>query len=206
MTTVEKIDLKREYKQFYKPSKKNFSIVDVPEMAFLMIDGVGAPGSPDYVLAIETLYGVAYKLKFDSKADPGIDYVVMPLEALWWAEDFAVFQPDSEDRESWQWRAMIAQPDHITKAMFKAAVAQVREKKGNLALDKLRRERFHEGLSVQVMHIGPYTDEGPTIAAMHQHAEDEGYALRDHHHEIYISDPNRTAPEKLKTVLRQPIR
>ena len=205
MATVEKIDLKREHKAFYKPSKKDFSIVDVPEMAFLMIDGVGAPASPDFALAVETLYGVAYALKFASKADPGIDYVVMPLEALWWAEDFAVFQPDSEDRDAWHWRALIAQPDHISEAMFETAVEKTRTKKGNLALDRLRLERFHEGLSVQIMYIGPYSDEGPTIAAMHQYAEDEGYSLRDHHHEIYISDPNRTTPEKMKTVLRHPV-
>ena len=206
MTSKTKIDLKKEYSKLYKPSRKTFSIVDVPPLKFLMIDGAGNPNTAQsYRDAIETLYAVSYTLKFTSKADPGIDYAVMPLEGLWWAEDMDAFTEGQIDKDRWLWTAMICQPDHITAEMVAEAVEQTRAKKNPAALDQLRFETYSEGLSVQILYLGAYADEGPTIAAMHAHAVDAGYRLRGKHHEIYLSDARRTAPEKLKTVIRQPI-
>jgi hypothetical protein len=200
-----KADVKKELKHLYAPSAKEASIVDVPEMAFLMIDGQGDPNtSREYQEAIETLYAVAYQLKFMvKKRDPELDYVVPPLEGLWWTEDTADFATGNKD--AWQWTAMIYQPDHVTRELFEEAVGQVREKKDPAALPLLRFEPYHEGLSVQIMYIGPYADEGPTIEKLHAFAEEKGYRLRGKHHEVYLGDPRRTAPEKLKTVIRQPV-
>ncbi len=200
-----KADVKKELKHLYSPSAKEMSIVDVPEMKFLQIDGQGDPNtSREYQEAIETLYTVAYQLKFMvKKRDPELDYVVPPLEGLWWVEDMADFSTGNKD--AWQWTAMIYQPDHVTRELFEEAVAQVREKKNPTALPLLRFEPYHEGLSVQIMYIGPYADEGPTIERLHAFAKEKGYKLRGKHHEIYLGDPRRTAPEKLKTVIRQPV-
>jgi hypothetical protein len=140
-----------------------------------------------------------------SKKEEGKDYVVPPLEGLWWAEDMQTFTAQS-DKSAWDWTMMIMQPDWITLAMVEEAVVQVDQAKGLPALAKLRFETYHEGLAVQIMHLGSYDDEGPTIASMHAFALENGYALSGKHHEIYLSDPRRVAPEKLKTVLRQPIR
>jgi hypothetical protein len=200
-----KADVKKQLKHLYSPSAKEVSIVDVPEMGFLMIDGQGDPNtSREYQEAIETLYTVAYQLKFMvKKRDPELDYVVPPLEGLWWTEDMADFAAGNKD--AWQWTAMIYQPDHVTRELFEEAVQQVREKKDPAALPLLRFEPYHEGLSVQIMHIGPYADEGPTIERLHAFAQEKGYKLRGKHHEVYLGDPRRTAPEKLKTVIRQPV-
>jgi len=200
-----KADVKKEFKHLYRPSAKEVSVVDVPEMSFLMIDGQGDPNtSREYQEAIETLYTVAYQLKFMvKKRDPELDYVVPPLEGLWWAEDTTVFA--TGDKEAWQWTAMIHQPDHVTRELFEEAVRQVREKKDPAALPLLRFEPYHEGLSVQILYTGPYADEGPTIEKLHAFAREKGYQLRGKHHEVYLSDPRRTAPEKLKTVIRQPV-
>jgi hypothetical protein len=204
----QKIDLKKEEKHLYNPSKKQFTVVDVPAQRFLMIDGQGDPGHRSFGQAIEALYAVSYGLKFMSKAGPGIDYVVMPLEGLWWAEDMAAFDPDKTDRERWLWTAMIRQPDHISGDMVAAAIEQTRAKKKGLdRLEDLRLESYHEGLAAQIMHIGPFSAEGPTIARMHQEfMPQQGYLSNGKHHEIYLSDFRRTAPEKLRTVLRQPVR
>jgi len=199
-----KLDLKKQYREFYNPSSKQPSIVDVPEMQFLMIDGAGDPNtSVAYAEAIEALYAMSYALKFLSKATEDIDYVVMPLEGLWWTPDMAEFSV--EDKSAWEWTAMIMQPEHITADHVSTATDDVRRKKGPAALDRIRFEPFTEGLSVQILYFGPYADEAPTIAGMHQFAVDNGYRLRDKHHEIYLSDARRTAPEKLRTVIRQPI-
>jgi hypothetical protein len=200
-----KADVKKQLKHLYAPSAKEVSIVDVPEMGFLMIDGQGDPNtSREYQEAIETLYTVAYQLKFTvKKRDPELDYVVPPLEGLWWTEDMGDFATGNKD--AWQWTAMIYQPDHVTRELFEEAVQQVREKKDPAALPLLRFEPYHEGLSVQIMHIGPYADEGPTIERLHAFAQEKGYRLRGKHHEVYLGDPRRTAPEKLKTVIRQPV-
>jgi hypothetical protein len=200
-----KIDLKKELKHLYRPSKAKFTIVDVPEMNFLMIDGHGDPNTaPAYQAALEALYGVAYSVKFILKEDPEIDdYVVPPLEGLWWVEDMDQFTMD--DKDAWSWTMMIMQPPWVTPDHVEEARAETRRKKDLPALSSLRFAPYHEGLSVQILYVGPYDEEGPTIARMHAYAKEQGYTLRGKHHEIYLSDPRRTAPERLKTVIRQPI-
>lgn len=201
-----KLDLKKELDSLYKPSAKAVTQVEVPPLNYLMIDGVGDPNiSPDYQAALETLYAVSYTVKFMSKVTPGIDYVVMPLEGLWWAKDMTDFV--TSRRDGWQWTAMILQPDHVTEAMIEQAIDATREKKNPPALDKLRFETYHEGLAAQIMYTGPYADEGPTIQRIHAWIVEQGYTYHGakSHHEIYLSDPRRTDPAKLKTVIRQPM-
>lgn len=199
-----KLDLKKQFRELYGPSARECSVVDVPDLKFLMIDGAGDPNtSVAYREALEALYAMSYTLKFLSKKEEDLDYVVMALEGLWWAADMASFS--TVDKSAWLWTAMIMQPDHITDAHVATAHDEVRRKNDPPALDKMRFEPFAEGLSVQIMHIGPYDDEAPTIARLHQFAADEGYVLRDKHHEIYLGDPRRSAPEKLRTVIRQPV-
>jgi len=203
---MSKIDFKKELKQLYGPPTKEFVLVDVPPMHFLMIDGHGDPNTAQiYTDALETLYGVAYKIKFLSKKTLARDYVVPPLEGLWWAEDTAAFS-DGLDKDAWDWTMMIMQPAWIDSDLFDEALEQVRKK--NLpSLPYLRLETYHEGLSVQIMHLGSYDDEGPTLQKMHhKFIPLSGYEVSGKHHEIYLSDPRRVLPEKLKTVLRQPVR
>jgi len=199
-----KLDLKKEYRRLYNPSSREYSIVDVPEMQFLMIDGAGDPNtSVAYAEAIEALYAMAYTLKFISKMTEDVDYVVMPLEGLWWTPDMAEFSMD--DKSAWEWTAMIVQPDHITAAHVATATDEVRKKKDPPGLDRIRYEPYAEGLAAQILYFGPYADEAPTIERLHQFATDGGCQLRGKHHEIYLSDPRRTAPERLRTVIRQPM-
>jgi hypothetical protein len=203
---MSKIDFKKEFKELFSPPKK-FVVVDVPEMRFLMVDGHGDPNvALEYQQALEALYAVAYKLKFNSKKQLGKDYVVPPLEGLWWAEVMASFST-TRDKSQWDWTMMIMTPDWITPEMFAEALEQVRKGKNPAALDKVRLERYHEGLSVQIMHIGSYDDEAPTLLKLHnEYIPENGYVENGKHHETYLSDPRRVAPEKLKTILRQPIR
>jgi hypothetical protein len=203
---MSKIDFKKELKHLYRPSPKEFVVLDVPPMSFLMIDGHGDPNTAqEYQDAVEALYAVSYKLKFTSKKELGKDYVVPPLEGLWWAEDMEAFTA-ARDKSAWDWTMMIMQPEWITQEMVEEAVKQV-EKKGLPALSKLRLETYHEGLAVQVLHIGSYDDEAPAIAKLHnEFIPENSYKEVGKHHEIYLSDPRKVAPEKLKTVLRQPVR
>ena len=204
---MSRIDFKKDLKQLYNPSAKQFSLVDVPELHYLMIDGAGDPGtSQAYQDAMGALYAVAYAVKFMSTLDLNRDYVVPPLEGLWWADDMEVFTT-KYDRTAWRWTAMILTPDWITPAMVQQAVAKAEKSKNPPALPLLRLEGYHEGLSVQIMHIGPYAEEGPTLHRLHhEFMPENGYTFNGKHHEIYLSDPRRSAPEKLKTVLRQPVR
>jgi len=204
---MSKIDFKRELKHLYHPSNREFTTVDVPPMQFLMIDGHGDPNTAqEYRDAVEALYAVAFRVKFMSKKELGRDYVVPPLEGLWWAEDMETFTT-GRDKSAWDWTMVIMQPEWIAQEMVDEAVRQT-GKKGLLpALGKMRLENTHEGLSVQIMHIGSYDDEGPTLARLHNEwIPENGYVENGKHHEIYISDPRRVAPERLKTILRQPIR
>ena len=202
----EKLDLKKDLKHLYQPSAKTPVIVDVPEMAFLMLDGAGNPNtSPDYQAAVEALYGVSYALKFTCKKRLERDYVVMPLEGLWWGTPLGQHSFTEADKEQFKWTMMIMQPDFISGEMVAEAVEETRRRKGLENLGALRFERFAEGTSVQILYRGSYDDEGPTIKSMHQFALDQGYQLRGKHHEIYLNDPRRTDPEKLKTVLRHPV-
>ena len=200
-----KVDFKKELKHLYRPSAKKMAIVDVQPMQFLMIDGHGDPNtSRAYKEALETLYAVAYTLKFASKKQLQRDYTVMPLEGLWWTADMADFSLG--DKDAWDWTMMIMQPDWINAEMVGEAKEAAARKKDLPALPKLRFEAYHEGLSVQIMHSGPYDAEAPTIARMHAFIAENDYGPAGKHHEIYLSDPRRTAPEKLKTVLRQPMK
>jgi hypothetical protein len=198
-----KIDFKKELKHLYNPSKKEFSIVDVPVMKFLMIDGQGNPNTaPAYQQAVEALYGTAFPLKFVIKKQ-GFDYTVPPLEGLWWVDDMSEFSVEVKDQ--WKWTMMIMQPEQVTPELVEQIRGEVIKKKDLPSLSKLRFETYKESLCVQIMYIGPYADEGPTIARMHAFIEAEGYIRNGKHHEIYLGDPRRTAPEKLKTVIRQPV-
>jgi hypothetical protein len=206
---MEKLDLRKQYKHLYQPSAKKVEVVDVPPLQFALLDGEIEPGaspgtSAAFGQAMEALYGVSYTLKFMSKLhkENPIDYGVMALEALWWTEtgEYDLTQP-----EGWRWTAMMMQPDHITAEMFQDALAQLRKKKPNPALDLLRFESFTEGLSVQMMHIGPYRTEPETLAKMDAFAAGNGYRMRGKHHEIYLGNPMRAAEDKLKTILRHPV-
>jgi len=200
-----KVDFKKTLKHLYNPPKK-FVTVDVPQMQFLMVDGHGDPNtSQEYKDAVESLYAVAYKVKFFSKKSLEQDYTVPPLEGLWWAEDMETYL--TREKSAWDWTMMIMTPDWITAEIFADVVEQVRKVKDPAALDKVQLERYHEGLSAQIMHIGSYDDEGPVLAKMHgEFIPENGFVENGKHHEIYLSDPRRVAPEKLKTVLRQPIK
>ena len=204
---MSKVDFKKELKHLYRPSAKAFTVVDVPPMQYLMVDGHGDPNTAQaYQEAVEALYAVAYKLKFMSKRQLEKDYVVPPLEGLWWAEDMETFTV-GRDKSAWDWTMMIMQPDWITPQMFDEAVQQVQKAKGLPALPRLRLETYHEGLAVQILHLGSYDDEGPTLQRMHdEFIPQGGYQMAGKHHEIYLSDPRKVAPEKLRTVLRQPVR
>ena len=202
---MSKVDFKKTLKQFYIPPRE-FVIVDVPDMQFVMVDGHGDPNTAqEYKDAIEALYAVAYKMKFISKKTLERDYTVPPLEGLWWAEDMATFL--TREKSQWDWTMMIMTPEWISVEIFDEAVKQVRQAKDPASLDQVRLERYQEGLSVQIMHIGSYDDEGPVLAQMHSDfIPDSGLIENGKHHEIYLSDPRRVVPEKMKTVLRQPVK
>ena len=201
-----KLDFKKQLKHLYLPPAKEFVVVDVPPMQFLMVDGHGDPNTAqEYKDAIEALYAVAYRIKFTSKKELDRDYVVPPLEGLWWAQDMETFTTD-RDKTAWDWTMMIMQPEWITREIFAGAIQQVDSAKSLPALPKLRLETYREGLSVQILHIGSYDDEGPVLHSMHHHfVPENGFQMAGKHHEIYLSDARRVAPEKLKTVLRQPV-
>jgi hypothetical protein len=192
-------------KQLYKSSAKEVTFVDVPAMNYLMIDGHGDPNtSQSYKDAVEALYAVSYALKFALKKQ-SIDYKVGPLEGLWWAEDMKEFSV--ERKGDWHWTMMIAQPYEVTPQKVREIITQVGQKKTLPALDKLRFITVTEGSAAQIMHFGPYSAEGPTIQRLHGWIHEHGYGFdgrEQKHHEIYLGDPRRAAPEKLKTILRQP--
>ena len=199
------LDLKRELQYLYKPSAKQPEIVDVPPFHFLMIDGSGDPNTAQaYRDAVEALYSAAYTLKFAVKKARGIQYPVMALEGLWWSDDMRDFLAGNRDR--WQWTMMILQPDVVTDDDFAGARDDLHKKKDLPALDRMRLAPYHEGLSAQIMHVGPYAAEAPTIERLHRFIAEQGCAISGKHHEIYLGDPRRSAPEKLKTIIRQPMR
>lgn len=206
---MSKVDLKKTFKNLYNAKPGQILEVDVPEIAFIMVEGKGDPNnSPQFQEAIEVLYGLSYTLKFMAKfGAEAVDYVVMPLEALWWAEDMSVF--DTGVKYDWLWTLMIMQPDLVTDEMFREGINQFRRKKGKTvpaSLDSVRFERFREGLSAQTMHIGPSSAEKATIAALHDYIREQGRSPRGKHHEIYLSNPQRVAPEKMRTLIRQPMK
>jgi hypothetical protein len=198
-----KVDFKKELKQLYNMSAKAVSIVDVPVMNFLMITGEGAPTAMPYKQAIEALFSVSYTLKFMIKKAKTIDYGVMPLESLWWLDDMKEFATTPPNE--WKWTSMIMQPAYIQEADVKEAIEQVSKKKELSAVDRVIFDSFHEGLAAQILYHGPYAEERPTIAKIHEYIHKSGHELRGKHHEIYLNNPSKTSPEKLKTIIRQPI-
>lgn len=203
---MEKRDLKKELRSIYGPSARAVERVDVPSMNFLMIDGQGDPNtSPAYGDAVEALFALSYALKFTVKKSPlAIDYRVMPLEGLWWADDMSLFT--TGDRSGWKWTMMIMQADFISSDLVEETRAFVATKKELPGLPAARFESFREGLAAQTMHIGPFSAEGPTIDRVHEFIEESGHERHGKHHEIYLSDIRRADPAKWKTVIRQPMR
>ena len=201
---MEKINYKKKLQHLYKPSVKEVEIVEVPQMNYLMIDGDGGPNHPTFQNAIEVLFPLSYTLKFMiKKSDIGIDYGVLPLEGLWWADDMSSFIIDKKD--DWKWTLMIMQPELITNEMVVEAVNQVRVKKNPTSLPLVRFESINEGKVAQIMHIGPFSEEGPTVQKLHSFIKDSGKKIIGKHHEVYLSDIRRAAPEKWKTIIRQPM-
>ncbi|MDD5622466.1 MAG: GyrI-like domain-containing protein [Actinomycetota bacterium] len=201
---MDKIDLKKELKEYYWNSTKEIRFVKVPPMNFLMVDGKGDPNiSEEFTDAIQSLYSLAYTIKFTLKKESEIDYGVMPLEGLWWTDDMSKFSQDN--KKIWKWTIMIMQPKFIPKKFFNDCLEEVKKRKNFQSLSKIRFEKYSEGLSAQIMYIGPYSDEGPTIMKVHDFIKGKGYELKGKHHEIYLGDFRRTKPEKLKTIIRQPI-
>ncbi len=201
-----KIDFSKDLSALYRPTAKEWVVVDVPPMNYVMIDGHGDPNSAhEYAQALEALYAVSYRTKFISKNELERDYVVPPLEGLWWAEDMSSFTT-RRDKSSWDWTMMIMFPEWLSEAIFQRALDDTRRKKDLAALSKLRLESYHEGLAAQILHVGSYDDEGSTLAHLHSHwLPEHGYRENGKHHEIYLSDARRVEPAKLKTILRQPV-
>ncbi|MCB1662123.1 MAG: GyrI-like domain-containing protein [Pseudomonadales bacterium] len=202
---MKKIDFKKELKHLYRPSARDVAIVDVPAMNYLMIDGEGDPNNAQaYQDAIGVLYPLSYTLKFMIKrSDIAVDYGVMPLEGLWWADDMTSFSVDNKD--DWKWTLMIMQPVLVTESMVLDAIEQVKEKKNPTALPLVRFETFNEGKAAQILHVGPFSDEGPAVEKVHAFIDESKSILRGKHHEIYLSDIRRSEPEKWKTIIRQPM-
>jgi hypothetical protein len=197
-----KLDPKKEYKALYDAPRRPV-LVDVPPLEFLKVDGEGDPNtSAAYHQALDALYGLSYTLKYMIKKE-GMEYGVPPLEGLWWSDDMLSFLEDR--RDLWKWTSMIMQPPVVTTRHLEMAKKDLRMKKDPPALPLVRWERYDEGRSAQVMHVGPYSEERPTIRGLHEFIADQGYRPRGKHHEIYLGDPRRAAPEKLRTIIRQPV-
>jgi hypothetical protein len=201
VTTVE---LRRELPQLYRAVAAP-ALVDVPPLDYLMIDGSGDPDTAtEYAEAVQALYSVAYTVRFSLKRLPDpVDARVMPLEGLWWVPDMSTFSV--EDKSRWNWTLMILQSGHVTADVADAARETAARKKGLPAIERVRLERFAEGRAAQLLHRGPYSTEGTTVEALHRFIADHGLGLSGRHHEIYLGDPRRTAPERLRTIIRQPV-
>ena len=203
---MEKFEFGKAYPELYAPKARDFVLVQVPPLQFLAWDGHGDPNtSAEYADALACLYPVAYTLKFASKKDLGRDFTVAPLEGQWRAQDMDAFT--RREKDTWDWTMLLAQPDWITAAMVQEAVTAVRAKKGLPGLERLRLLRLEEGQAVQILHLGPYDDEGPVLQRLHHEwMPAHGLTFNGDHHEVYLNDPRRTAAAKLRTVLRQPVR
>lgn len=202
---MKKLDLRRELKNLYTPSAKEVELVKVPNFSFLMIDGQGDPNnSKVFENATQALYSLSYSLKFKFKFERKIDYPVMALEGLWWMGNNEAF--DIAKREYWNWTLMILQPKMITKAIVGKVLREMKDKKGLVALDSIRLEAFNEGSSIQTMYIGPYAEDPSTLQRMQEFARDRGLQFCGKHHEVYMSDPSRVKSEKMKTILRHPVK
>lgn len=203
---MEKIDIKKQYQTLYSGHVGKFIVFDLQDLTYFSVDGAGDPNAvPEYAAAVEALYAASYTLKFMSKETLKRDYVVPPLEGLWWADDMADFTARRKDR--WRWRMMILVPDFIGETMAKEAITRAHEKKRLPALSKVRFVHLEEGKVVQTLHIGSYDDEGPILKKLHdEFLPAKGFVEAGHHHEIYLSDPRKSPVERMKTILRQPVR
>ena len=204
MTTPKKIDLRKELKHLYRPRAKEVVEVEVPEMRFLMVDGEGDPNTAEaFGEAVEALFSVSYALKFAVKKEEDVNYRVMPLEGLWWTEEGETdLEEIQADKSAWKWTLLILQPEWVTEERFEWALASVGRKKALTALSRIRFEYFREGRAAQVMHEGPFSEERPTIEWVDRFIGERGGKMRGKHHEIYLNDFRRTAPERLKTIIR----
>lgn len=202
---MSKIDYKKELKTFYAASAKQPVIVDMPTLNYLTVDGIGNPNtSTEYKQAVEALFSLAYTIKFAIKKGPNaIDYGVMPLEGLWWMDDMTQFSVARKDE--WKWTMMIMQPAIVTRTMVDAYKSELARKKELAALSKVKFTAFKEGKAAQMLHVGPFTEEGPTIDTLHAFIAASGFKLAGKHHEIYLSDIRKAAPAKWKTIIRQPM-
>lgn len=201
---MKQIDFKKELSQYYKPAAHKMAVVNIPEMNFLTAEGEGDPNTSSlFQETVEALFSLSYALKFMIKKGPAeVDYGVMPLEGLWWADDMSSF--DVEDKSGWKWTLLVMQPHLVTAELVAKARSQVEKKKNLPALPNIRFEAFREGKAVQTLHIGPFSEEGPLVEELHNFIDEKGYRRSGKHHEIYLSDIRRAAPEKWKTILRQP--
>ena len=201
---METVDLVKQWKRLYRPPGQEVTVVDVPTLRFLMVDGEGDPNHSDsFQAAIEALFTLSYTIKFQIKKGPQqIDYKVMPLEGLWWTDDPRDFILANKD--NWKWTAMIAQPEFVSEEDVATGRTNVQRKKKDMDLSRIRFESYTEGMSAQILYTGSFAGEGPTIEKIHAAISAAGKQLRGKHHEIYLNDMRRTAPEKLKTILRQP--
>lgn len=201
--TMAKIDLKKAHKDLFT-ARRSPRLVDVPPLPYCMIDGQGPPAGEAYQEAIHALYSTAYTLKFALKKAGRTDFVVAPLETLWWSDDPRALEENR--REEWRWTAMVMQPEHVVDADLQAALGNLLRKGiRNPAHERLRLETLAEGRAAQLLYVGPYDGIGASVAQLRAFVADEGYRPAGRHHDIYLSDPRRTAPEKLRTILRQPV-
>jgi len=197
------LDDRRRLEELYLPSADEFVLVDVPDLQFVMMDGEGDPGGEAFARAMRWLFAVIYPIKRIAKERMGMRFVEPPLEGLWWADDMKDLI--AGNREKLKWRLMMVTADWVDQEMFDQALTKTSERLGEPP-SSLRLERFTEGLSVQIMHVGPNSEEVATLARLHhEFLPEHDLVPRGHHHEIYLTDPARVAPEKLKTVLRQPV-
>ncbi len=201
---MDKIDFKKDFKELYGTGQTP-ALVNVPRLKFLMVDGKGEPaGSVEFQNAVEALYGLSFTIKFDLKKEGTTpEYSVAPLEGLWWMANGKPF--DMHAKAQWRWTLMIAQPAHIKDINVIRAIKTLRSKKQNPAIEHVRFSAFEEGRCAQILHIGPYAEEAPTIALLHEFARQHHYKLHGKHHEIYLGDPRRAKPDKLRTILRHPV-
>ena len=201
---MEKLDLKKELKHLYSTKTKP-EIINVPELNYLRYKGRGEPGGIAYMESINALYAISYTLKFKIKKEKFVDYPVMPLEGLWWWDTPGIVNLDeAPPRETWNWISLILTPKIVTTDMLEKVNTEVAQKKGDY-VKKVELKVLNDGICVQILHIGPYSEENRSQKILSEYIKKEGYSLRGHHHEVYLNNPQRTAPNKIKTLLRHPV-
>lgn len=199
---MEKLDLKKEYRELYRASEKRYAIIEVPELSYLTIDGQGTPGGEGFQEAIGALYGLAYGIKFSCK-EQGRDFTVMPLETIWWMDGAELSE---DNRDSWSWKLLIAVPDYVGNAELNSTREAARKKKDSPRLKDVRLESMGNGKAAQLLHVGPYDEVGRTVERLEELVKADGYAFSGRHHEIYLNDPCRVDVSRLKTIVRHPIK